>query len=116
MISREIRRFSAIAAQYMRRTLALRSVEFGVVCVIIFGVHLILRDTECVNDFTVSNKSDFPWCGKAFSVVRGFGILGKYVRKSLLTGRNCIFESVGFAWNVEAFFVIHNFNSPFVYL
>ena len=35
---------------------ALRSVEFGVVGVVVFGVHLILRDTQGVADFTVSNK------------------------------------------------------------
>ena len=60
----------------------LRPVKFGIVSVIVFGIYLILRDTEGVSEFTVSNKSDFPWRGTAVSVVRGFGILGKYVRKN----------------------------------
>ena len=75
-----------ITCVYGRVTLARRpgsrSVKFGIVGVVIFRVDLILRDAEGIGDFTVSNKSDFPWRGKAFSVVRGFGILGKCVRKN----------------------------------
>ena len=33
----------------------LRPVEFGVVGVVVLRVHLVLRDTEGVSDFTVSN-------------------------------------------------------------
>jgi len=34
----------------------LRTVEFGVIRVIVLRIDLILRDTERVSDFTVSNK------------------------------------------------------------
>jgi hypothetical protein len=36
-----------------------RSVEFGVMGVVVLGVHLILRDTQGVSEFTVSNRLKF---------------------------------------------------------
>ena len=35
-------------------------VEFGVVGVVVLGVYLVLRDTQGVSDFTVSNRF-FIW-------------------------------------------------------
>ena len=38
-----------------------RSVEFGVVGVVVFGVYLVLRDTQGVAEFTVSNRFFIWW-------------------------------------------------------
>ena len=42
---------------------SLRPVKFGIVGVVILGVHLVLRDTEGVGDFTVSNGLFFLTSG-----------------------------------------------------
>ena len=39
----------------------LRPVEFGVVGVVVLGVYLVLRDTQGVADFTVSNRFFIWW-------------------------------------------------------
>ena len=54
---------------------SLRSVEGRVICVIIFGIHFILCDTQGITDFTDSNKVRFFLMGQGFSEFSGFGIL-----------------------------------------